>query len=256
MTREHSQDTPKIRPVENLTRLPERLTEEEICRQILDAEAVVIRDVEAGEKPFLYSSGNWGPGYVSIKGLVGREKVFKTLSEQLALRLLDSQAEFDFIAANATGGMIPGYQLRENLRRMTGREIPYVYTRGTRKPGGHKELITGIDGNPHIPEGARPLVIEELINFAQSTSNSAVGLRELGYPAEYAATMLHYHNPKGLERLTETGVSVVELTNLPTLIDVAEEYGYFSPEATQSYRDFLQDPPRWQAERGLEPVKV
>lgn len=241
---------------ENLTGLPERLTEEEVCRLILDAEAVVIREVDAGEEPFLYSSGNWGPGYVSIKGLVGREGVFKTLAEQLALRVIGSGIEFDFIAANATGGMIPGYQLREDLQRMTGREIPYVYVRGARKRGGHKDLVTGIAGNPYIPKDAKPLVIEELINFAQTTSNSTIGLRELGYTVENAATILHYHNPKGLERLSDTGLTVVELANLPKLIRVAEEFNYFSPEAIAGYRNFLQDPLRWQAERRFKPVEV
>lgn len=154
-----------INPSESLDRVPERLTNEEICRVILDAGAVEIRDIGAGEEPFLYSSGNWGPGYVSIKGLVGQEEAFKTLTEQLALRLIESGIEFDFIAANATGGMVPGYQLREDLQEMTGRHIPYVYTRGTRKPGGHKELVTGIPGSP-IMQGDRPLVIEELVNFA------------------------------------------------------------------------------------------
>ncbi len=254
--REAWRGTPTPKPAENLTELPEKLTEEEVCRAILNAGAVEIRDVDAGEEPFLYSSGNWGPGYVSIKGLVGQERVFKTLTEQLALRLLDLQTEFDFIAANATGGMIPGYQLREDLQRMTGRSIPYVYTRGTRKLGGHKELVTGIDGNPSIQIGQKPLIIEELINFAQSTSNSAIGLRELGFPAENAATVLHYHNPKALERLRETGITVVELTSLPKLIDVAEEYGYSSSRAIESYRDFLQNPLHWQAERGLKPKKI
>lgn len=256
MTKEVLDRNPSARLPENLTRLPERLTEEEVCRAILDARALDIRDVDTGEEPFLYSSGNWGPGYVDIKGLVGREQVFKTLTEQLALRLIDNGTEFDFIAANATGGMVPGYQLREDLQRIIGRSIPYVYTRGTRKPGGHKELVTGVDGNPFIPAGSRPLVIEELVNFAQSTTNSAVGLRELGYPAKYAATILHYHNPKGLESLRDTGVEVVELTNLPKLIEVAEQDGYFSLEVVTDYRNFLQDPLRWQAERGLEPVKV
>ena len=243
-------------PLKDLLITPERLSEEDVCRLILNAEAAVVRDVDGGEEPFLYSSGNWGPGYVSIKGLVGRQETFRPLAEQLALRVIDSGIEFDFIAANATGGMVPGYQLREDLQRMTGREIPYVYTRGTRKPGGHKELVTGIDGNPHIPEGSRSLVIEELVNFAQSTSNSAVGLRELGYPTENAATILHYHNPKGLEHLSDAGVAVVELTNLPKLVEVAEKDGYFNQGAIDSYRDFLRDPLGWQAERGLEPLKA
>lgn len=237
-------------------RLPERLSEENVCKLILDAGAVEIRDVDGGEEPFLYSSGHWGPGYLLIKGLVGQEKTFKTLGEQLALRVIDSGIEFDFIAANATGGMIPGYQLREDLQRLTGREIPYVYTRGTRKLGGHQELVTGTQNSPFVSEGDKPLVVEELVNFAQSTSNSAIGLRELGFPTENAATILNYRNPQGLERLKDTGVNLVELTNLPKVLDVAEKFDYFSPEAVASYRNFLQDPLNWEAERGFEPQEV
>ena len=139
---------------------------------------------------------------------------------------------------------------------MTDRKIPYVYTRGTRKLGGHKELVTGIDGNPFIQAGTRPLVIEELVNFAQSTCNSVLGLRELGFPAENGATILHYHNPEALKHLEETGVSVVELTSLPRLLEVAEESGRFSHRAVKSYQDFLINPAKWQTDRGLAPREI
>lgn len=233
--------------------LPERLSEEEICRLILIAKAVEIRDVDKGEEPFLYSSGNWGPGYVSIKGLVGEQSTFVTLAKQLALRIVEEGVDFDFIAANATGGMIPGYQLREDLQKMTGKDIPYVYVRGSRKVGGQKELVTGID---YIKPGSRALVVEELINFAETTTISAMGLRELGYVAERAATILHYQNPEALKKLRESQVSVVQLTSLPKLLTVAEKENFFSPKAVQSYREFLSSPLNWQKNRGLEPRKV
>lgn len=242
--------------LDNLTETREILDDETICETILRSGAVTIRDVDAGEEPFLYSSGNWGPGYVSIKGLVGQERVFKTLTRQLTLRVLASQVGFDFIAANATGGMIPGYQLREDLQDLSGREIPYVYVRGSRKPGGHKELVTGIDGNPFTPQGSRALVVEELVNFAQTTTNSALGLRELGYQVDNAATILHYQNPEALTRLESNGLAVVHVTTLPKLLEVAEVGGHFSSDAIEDYKRFLGNPLRWQAERGLKPVEI
>jgi len=231
------------------------LSEEVVCKIILLAKAVDIRNLDKGEKPFLYSSGNWGPGYVNIKGLVGQEEIFKTLVRQLSLRTLASGTQFDFIAANATGGMIPGYQLREDLQKLTGKEIPYVYVRGSRKPGGHQELVTGIDDNPYTPAGAKALVIEELINFAQTTTNSAVGLREIGFAVDSAATILHYQNPEAIKSLAENHISVVQVTSLPKLLEVAETEGIFSPQAVSDYRTFLQDPLAWQTQRGLEPVQ-
>lgn len=209
-----------------------------------------------GEEPFEYSSGNLGPGYVNIKGLVGREEVFETLTEQLALRVISASTEFDFINGNATGGMTPGYQLKLDLRRLTGRRIPFVYARNTRKRGGHKDIVTGLADNPEIPPGARALVVEELINFAQTTTNSTLALRELGHPVDTVATLLNYENPEGTVTLTEHGVSVIQLTGLPTLLDVAVDQGFFSQPAVDSYREFLSDPQRWQANRGITPRDI
>lgn len=240
----------------NFLEVQERLSEREICELLLKAGAVSIRDIDGGEEAFRYSSGNWGPGYINIKGLCGRQEVFKVLTRQLAFNLIVAETQFDFIAANATGGMTPGYQLREDLQALTGLEIPFVYVRGTRKPGGHRELVTGVSDNPFISEGETALVVEELINFAQTTTNSALALRNLKFRVDSAATVLHYQNPKALERLAENNLMVVELTSLPTLLRVAEEEGFFEPRLIEDYQSFLENPLRWQERRGLEPVQI
>lgn len=238
---------------------------EKIGATIIDAGGLDIRDVDAGEEPFLYSSGNRGPGYVMIKGLVGQPEVLQYLTWQLALKMVEAgvDKEFDFIAANATGGMVPGWQLRNDLERLTGEEIPYVYVRETRKVGGHKEHITGDRNNPlmntlRIDGRNRALVFEELVNFAETTTNSAKVLREADYRADVAGTILSYQNPKAQELLDETGVRLTHLIGLPDLINVAETLTYvdgtkrFKSEAVQSYRDFLADPVKWQLDRGYE----
>lgn len=235
---------------------PQKISEEDLSVLILDAEAVEIRDINAGEKPFLYSSGNFGPGYVTIKGLVGRQAIFKTLTEQCALRVLEEGADFDFIAANATGGMIPGYQVREDLQRISERSIPYIYVRNTRKIGGHQEYATGLAGNPEIPKGSKPLIYEELVNFAQTTCNSRIVLAEEGYPATNAATILHYENPQAISRLEEENLKLIWTVRLQTVLQVAEDTKRFSREAVADYRDFLKNPQVWQEARGLKRVDL
>ena len=224
---------------------------EKIGSAIIEAGGLEIRDVDSGEEPFLYSSGNRGPGYVMIKGLVGQPRVLQYLTAQLALKLSDD-IDFDFIAGNATGGMVPGWQLRNDLELLTAKVIPYVYVRETRKLGGHKEHITGDRNNPLINANDRALVFEELVNFAETTTNSAKVLREAGYRAEVAGTILDYKNPKAQKLLNETGVTLTSLIGLPDLINAAESTGKFKGEAVQSYRDFLVDPVKWQLDRGYE----
>jgi hypothetical protein len=63
--------------------------------KIIDGGALEIRDVDAGEESFLYRSGNRGPGYLMIKGLVGQPSIMKYLVRQLALNLLEKGYRVD-----------------------------------------------------------------------------------------------------------------------------------------------------------------
>ena len=92
---------------------------------MLDATVVDIRDVDNSEKPLLHNSGNFGPGHVMVKGLIARQDIFKPPVEKLALELIENKVGFDNIAGNATGGMIPAYQCREDYQHLSGREIGF-----------------------------------------------------------------------------------------------------------------------------------
>lgn len=206
--------------------------------------ALEIRDVDGGAKPFLYSSGNWGPGYVSIKGLVSQRELTKDLTYALGERVAAS-ASPDFVAANVSGGMVPGWILAEYLK------IPYVYVRETRKKGGQQEHITGIT---NIPPHANGLVVEELVNFAQTTCNSAEVVRSTGREVTHGACILYYGNPEADRALQEHGLKMVYLFTLLELLDCAEQHRIHPVAIVQGYREFLQDPLGWQMKRNLIPV--
>ena len=134
--------------------------------------------------------------------------------------MVENEIEFDYIAGNATGGMVPAYQCREDYQSLSGRTIEYVYIRGSRKEGGQKELVTGLE---HIPgprssrRVARWLVFEELVNFGETTVNSIQALRSLGYIALEAATLLYYAHNEVDAKLEANEVNLTCLTSLPKL---------------------------------------
>jgi len=222
----------------------------DISKAIIDAGAVEIRDVDGGQDPFVYSTGNRGPGYLMVKGLVGQPETLKYLTKQLAYKVIDN-ADFDFIEGNATGGMIPAWQLRNDVSEILGKEVPFTYLRGTRKEGGHGELITGDRNNPLITKGMRVLVVEELVNYAGTTGNAAEEFRAAGYPVSHAACILSYDHAESNARLKEKGVNLVSLITLPELLDASEKGGLIPPSSVKSYREFLSDPLGWQLRRGL-----
>jgi len=224
-------------------------TVDELMLQVLQAEAAVeIRNVDQGEEPFLYSSGNWGPGYVSIKSLVGRHAIMKALTDALGAQVAEV-ATPQFVAANVSGGMIPGWLVSEYLG------IPCVYVRETRKRGGQQEHVTGMARNPEIPLGSNGVVTEELVNFAQTTCNSAGVLRNAGYTVTHAACVLFYDNPEAIKALERNGIQIVYLFTLPQLLDCADRHGTHDREAIEGYREFLRNPLDWQAKRKLQPVE-
>lgn len=225
--------------------------------KILREKVLVIRDIAGGEKPFLYSSGNWGPGYAMVKGLVGKKWLLKELIAALAKKVTLAAPKLDFIAANATGGMVPGWVLSEELQRHENlfRPVPYVYVRGTRKKGGHGELITGIENNDLVAKRNNALVVEELVNFAETTCNSAEELRTAGYEVTHAACILFYDNPVANKRLADTNLNLIRLITLPEILEVAESEKTHPPHVIADYREFLANPKAWQDKYGFKKVE-
>lgn len=224
-------------------------------RSVLQAGAMEIRDVDGGQKPFLYASGNWGPGYIVIKNLVGRKDIIKPLALNLAVKVAAAIPKINFVAGNVTGGVVPGWLVSEFAGQLLGRTIPFVYVRETRKTGGQKELVTGLANNYEIQQGDNVVVVEELVNFAQTTCNSSLHLRVLGYNATHTACILFYNNPKSVEALAESRLTMVHLFTLPELLETAEAEKTHDQRLIEAYRVFLRDPLGWQAERGLKRVE-
>jgi len=223
----------------------------ETMKKVLEYGALVIRDVDNGEEPFLYASGNWGPGYVSIKGLVSKPRLFESMTLQLASKI-SYITEIDIVAGNVTGGVPPSVLLSKQLSIFYGKDVPLLYVRDARKKGGMKELVTG-----HRSEYKRKhvLVTEELVNFAQTTCNSVNILREMNYYVDCSCCILFYNNPVANEMLYNNKITIIYLFTLSELLYCAESCNYFSKNLIDKYRNFLEDPLDWQKKKGLEPVK-
>lgn len=240
--------------VETMTEL---LPPQAIAELIVYQKALHIRDVANGEPPYHYSSGNFGSGYVMIKGLVGHQKTFKLLVRQLALKVADSR-NFGAIAGLVTGGVPPSLVLRDYLQELQGREIPWVYIRDTRKVGGSQEHITGIielatgEINSEMPLNLPFVVMEELTNYANSLTNGAGVLRACGYVCDQGLSILDYANPKAAEALIEHQVNLTCLITLPELLDAVEETGAFSKNLVDDYRWSRSNPEDWMAHYNLE----
>lgn len=216
----------------------------ECAEMILDAGVMKIRDVDDGEEPFSYTSGHKGPGYVSIKNLVGRTTIIRRLAYCLA-KELQVVRNIKFVAGNATGGIIPGWLLSEFLAKLFYKAIPFVFVK--------EGQLVGVDGNPEISFGDSVVVVDELVNFASTTCETVQILRNGSYEVKEAACILYYGNPEADKRLAQMNVRMTYLLSLSELLDHAEWLGIYPICRVNSYRAFLRDPIEWQKNRGLLP---
>ena len=99
------------------------------------------------------------------------------------------------------------------------------------------------------------VVVEELVNFSQTSCHSALLLRELKYMVTHAACILFYNNPRAVDLLKETGLTMVHLFTLGELLDTAKATGTHPVKLIGKYREFLADPLGWQKAHGLERVE-
>lgn len=219
---------------------------------IIVSGGVEIRDVDGGEEPFVYSSKNCGPGYVDIKGRVGFDHVFEPMVSLLADRLMADGVDFDLVIGMMTGGALPGYHLKQVMANRLRKRIVYAYQRGARKVGGHGELDTGVRNNPQVPPGIRTLVVEELVNFAVTTCNGVAYERSQGRTVTDAACILFYENPVAVARLEVNAINLHYAISLPELLHFGSNEGLLNPKFVKSYLKFLEDPKKWNEDRGFQ----
>lgn len=118
-----------------------------------------------------------------------------------------------------------------------------------------KDIEIPLEESGIIKPGDFGIVTEELVNFAHSTTNSALALREMGFNVNDAATLLYYGNPKATEALEANKIEMTPLFTLGDLLFVAEEYHTHPIENIKKYKEFLKDPIKWNKDRGFEQVK-
>ena len=131
---------------------------------ILRANAMEIRDVDGGEKPFLYASGWSGPGYILIKAMVSQD-FFRRLVLLLSIKLAPKATRATFVAGNVTGGVIPGWLLSQYLELLLNRDVNFLYVKGTRFRGEEKDNPVIVVDKKHLERMAQHLSMETILNL-------------------------------------------------------------------------------------------
>lgn len=185
------------------------------------------------QNPFTWASGLKSPIYCDNRLILSYPAARKFIIDCFRIKAL-ALPEVDYVAGVATAGIPHATLLAERLH------LPMVYVRSKAKGHGRQNLIEG-----RLEEGAKILVIEDLISTGGSSIRAVEALREAG--AEVTATMaiFTYGFERAAETFREADCRLDTLSNYNTLIEQAEKEAYIDQAALESLKAWREDPQAW-----------
>ena len=204
----------------------------EIARELLKIGAVFLRP----EAPFTWASGIKSPVYCDNRLILTAPDARSIIEAALAGTIRREFPDAEVLMGTATAGIahaaIAGHLLG----------LPMGYVRSGAKDHGRQNQIEG-----RLEKDEKAVVIEDLISTGGSVISAVEALREAGAEVLGVVSIFTYNMKKGRERLAESGVRAVSLTDFDAIAEVAAAEGYIAPADVQRLLAFRDDPAdeRW-----------
>lgn len=210
---------------------------ERMARILIDIGAVGARP----EKPFVFTSGTYSPVYIDVRRLISFVSEREEAVAMLEALVKETVSEpIDGVAGGETAGIPYAAFLGWKMR------LPMLYVRKQAKGFGRNAQVEG-----DVREGDHIILVEDLMFDSGSKLNFINGLRNAGLKVNHVFVLASYGLTDEYEKsLGAIGVQGHWVTDWPTIIDVGERIGYFSPKDSEMVREFLRDPHAWSRARG------
>lgn len=201
-----------------------------LASELLRIGAVLLRP----NAPFTWASGWHSPIYCDNRRILSdpqlRSKVASWLSEDA--RKLYPEAEV--VAGVATGAIAHGVLAADRLGK------PFVYVRPKPKDHGTGSQIEGV-----LPEGAKVIVIEDLISTGMSSLAAVKALREAGAEVCGMVAIFTYEFETARKQFEDADVKLHALSNYSALIEEASEEGFIKDSDKEVLKQWRLNPGEW-----------
>lgn len=200
---------------------------EKVAEGLLSIGAVFLRPKD----PFTWASGIKSPIYCDNRLILTAPEVRDVVEQAIADTVKREFPDCEVLMGTSTAGIahaaIAGHLLH----------MPMGYVRSGNKDHGRQNRIEG-----RLPEGAKVVVVEDLISTGGSAIDVVNALREAGAEVLGIVSIFTYGMQKGLDRLKEADVKNISITNFDTVIDVAVKTGYIEESDRDALIRFRSNP--------------
>lgn len=184
--------------------------------------------------PFTWASGWKSPFYCDNRKTLSYHDVRSFVKLELTHAILENFPEAEAVAGVATGAIAQGALVADELA------LPYAYVRPKPKDHGMKNQIEG-----QLPEGAKVVVVEDLISTGGSSLKAVAALREAGFNVVGMVASYTYGFPIAEQAFEEAGVKLITLTDYEHVVEKALETGYIKESDVDMLHEWRRDPANW-----------
>jgi orotate phosphoribosyltransferase len=201
--------------------------EREIAKYLLSIEAIFLKP----EDPFTWASGIKSPIYCDNRLTLTAPTIRTKIEDGLAQLIKEHYPEAELLMGTSTAGIAHAAITADKLN------LPMGYVRGSSKDHGRKNQIEG-----RLEKGQKVVVIEDLISTGGSVIDVVNVLREAGAEVLGIASIFTYNMAKSKQRLEESNVKNISLSNFDVMVEVAAEEGYIKNEDIERLIAFRNNP--------------
>ena len=186
------------------------------------------------DEPFTWASGWRSPIYCDNRRILSDPQLRSMVAEAFAEKVTALYPEAEVVAGEATGAIAHGVLAADRLGN------PFVYVRPKPKDHGTGSQIEG-----NLPEGAKVVVIEDLISTGMSSLAAVDALRKAGAEVLGMVAIFTYGFDLAADRFKEAGVRLSTLSNYGSLIDEATSAGVVKASDAEVLRSWRLNPANW-----------
>ena len=186
------------------------------------------------EEPFTWASGWHSPIYCDNRRIFSDPDLRSFVAESLAAKASELYPEAEVVAGVATGAIAHGVLAADRMCK------PFVYVRPKPKDHGTQSQIEGA-----LPEGAKVVVIEDLVSTGMSSLAAVDALRAAGAEVLGMVAVFTYGFDVAAEAFAAKGVSLATLSNYGALIQEAAASGYIKPGDAEVLARWRENPSIW-----------
>lgn len=201
-----------------------------VAKQLLDIKAVKLNV----ENPFTWASGWKSPIYCDNRKVLSYPAARKVVYEAFVEIINDRFKDVDVIAGVATGAIAYGMMVAEVLGK------PFVYVRP--KPKDHG---TGAQVEGDLPQGARVVVVEDLISTGGSSLAAVDALQKSGAIVLGMVAIFTYNFIKSRRAFENANVELHTLSHYEALLEQAVEEKYIKAEDMAVLKEWRINPETW-----------